>query len=116
MFLPSQLKGDLQTVVGDIPYNATVVVPNRPESMDQLEEGYFNKAFDDKESLREVTEFAARRPIIGSSTVELSVFWRMIQANIKMERMAMFRSLNSTSKGEIQTRTPPVASINKRNF
>ena len=99
-------------VEGNIPYNATVVVPNRPEALDQIQEEYFDKAHDSKESLRELTEFASRRPI---APLELSVFWRMNQANIKMERISMWKSLNSTSKGEIETRDPPVASIKKRN-
>ena len=115
VFVPSQLKGELQTVEENIPYNATVVVPNLPEALDQLQEECFDKAHEDKESLREFTDFASRRPIVGSSTLELSVFWRMNQANIKMERISMLKSLSSTCKGEIETRNPNIASIKKRN-
>ena len=112
--LPYQLSGELQTV-DNIPYNATVVVPNHSESLDQIQEECFNQAYEDKESLREVTEFASRRPIGGSPKVALSVFWRMNEANIKMERMAVFKSLNTTSKGEIETRRPNVATIKERS-
>ena len=115
VFVPSQLKDDLQTVEDNIPYNATVVVPKLPEALDQLEEKCFDKAHDDKESLRELTDFASRRPIDGSPTLELSVFLRMNQANIKMERISMLKSLSTTSKGKIEGRNPNVASIKKRN-
>ena len=113
VFVPSQLKGDLNVVEGNIPYNATVVVPNQPAALDQIQEEYFDKAYDNKELLREFTEFASRRPLLVP--LELSVFWRMNQANIKMERISMMKSLSSTSKGEIETRNPNVASIKKRN-
>ena len=115
VFVPSQLKGDLQTVEEKIPYNATVVVPKLPGALDQLLAECFDKAHDDKDSLRELTDFASRRPIVGSPTLELSVFSRMNQANIKMERISMYKSLTSTCKGEIETRNPNITSINKRN-
>ena len=52
VFVPSQLKDDLQIVGDNIPYNATVLVPNQPEALDQLQKECFDRAHDDKESLR----------------------------------------------------------------
>ena len=65
VFVPTQLKGDLplakETEDKMFPYNSTVVVPNRPEALDQIGEEFFDAAHDEKELLRELTDFASRR-------------------------------------------------------
>lgn len=117
VFLPLDLVGDLQRVEDEteIPYNATVVVPNHPEALDAIKDNVFEEANQDKEPLINLTEFAARRPFFVPSSVVLSVFWRMKQAHIRLERLAMLSSLGCTSKGEIESRLPNRADVVPRN-
>ena len=114
-FVPSHLQGDSPRVENNIPYKTTVFVPKCPEALDEIEEDFFNKSNDDKESLRELIEFTSKRPIVGSPAVTFSVFWRQKQAHIKMERLSMLKSLSCTRKGKIVTRNPNVVSITSRN-
>ena len=116
VFVPSHWQDNRETIENNIPNTATVLVPNQPESLDEMEEVFFNKAFDDKDSLKEVIEFSSVRPMVGPPTVALSVFWRKKQADIKAERISIFRSLSGTYKGEIEHRGQPnTASISKQN-
>ena len=115
MFVPSHLQDNRETIENNIPFTATVLVPNRPESLDEMEEEFFDMAIGDRDSLKEVTEFASVRPMVGPPTEEISVFWRKKQADIKAERLSIFKSLSGTSKGEIEKRQPNIASISKRN-
>ena len=117
VFLPLDLVGDLKRVEDEteLPYNATVVVPYLPEALDAIEDNVFEEANQDKESLMNLTEFAAGRPFFVPPSVVLSVFWRMKQANIRLERLAMLKSLGCTSKGEIESRDPNTADIVPRN-
>ena len=115
VFVPSHLQGDLVTLQSNLPYTATVAVPNRPESLDEIEEKFFDNALNDKDSLREVTQFASVRPMVGPPTEELSVFWRKKQSDIKAERLSIFKSFSGTGKGKIEKRKPNIASISKRN-
>ena len=117
VFLPLDLVGDLKRVEDEteLPHNTTVVVPNHPESLDAIEDNVFEEANQDKEPLMNLTEFAARRPFFVPPSMVLSVFWRMKQANIRLERLAMLRSLGCTSKGEIESRDPNRADVVPRN-
>ena len=119
VFVPAHLSGDLQVVecdVSQIPHDSTVMVPNHPAALDQILETMFDVAADEKEALREFAGFLSRRRIVGNSALELSVFWRMMLANIKVERKAMLTALCNTSKGKIETRRPErIATIKDRN-
>ena len=115
VFVPSHLQDTKETIENNIPYTATVLVPDHPESLDGMEEVFFDEAIANKESLKEVTEFVSVRPMVVPPTVELSVFWRKKQADIKAERLSILKSLSGTSKGEIEKRQPNIASISKRN-
>merc|ERR1711978_89793 len=68
VFVPSHKVGDTDTLDDNdsIPYTATVLVPNRPEALDEIEKEFFDKAHDEKESLREMIEFASVRPMVGT--------------------------------------------------
>ena len=119
VFVPAHLSGDLQVVecdVSQIPHASTVMVPKHPAALDQILETMFDVAADEKEALREFAGFLARRRIVGNSALELSVFWRMMLANIKVERKAMLTALCNTRKGKIEARRPErIASIKDRN-
>ena len=54
VFVPSHRQDDRETIENNIPYNATVLVPNQAESLDEMGEVIFNMAIDDKDSLKEV--------------------------------------------------------------
>ena len=92
------------------------MVPNHPAALDQILETMFDVAADEKEALREFAGFLSRRRIVGNPALELSVFWRMMLANIKVERKAMLTALCNTRKGKIETRRPErTAAIKDRN-
>ena len=117
VFVPSHMLslGDADTLDDNdsIPYTATVVVPNRPEALDAIEEAFFDKAYDEKDALREMIEFASVRPIVGTFSSELSVFWRMKQADIKAARKEIYSAMCGKGKGEIEGRGPNRAFISK---
>ena len=115
LFVPFHVLSNEEPIENNIPNTATVLVPNRPESLDEMEEAFFNMAFDDKDSLKEVTKFASVRPMVGPPTEEMSVFWRKKQADIKAQRLSILKSISGTGKGEIERRQPNIASISKRN-
>ena len=99
----------------DIPYTATVVVPNRPESLDEIEDDFFQQSYNSKESLKELIEFVSVRPMVGDISTELSVFWRKKQADITAERVHLYQSMRGKGKGEIEGRGPNRAFITKNN-
>ena len=119
VFVPSHLSGELQVVEDDlmqIPHDSTVMVPTHPAAVDQMPEPMFDVADDEKEALREFTGFLSRRLIVGYPAQELSVFWRMMLANIKVERKGMQTGLCNTRRGKIETRRPTqTASIKDRH-
>ena len=119
VFVPSHLSGELQVVEDDlmqIPHDSTVMVPTHPAAVDQMPEPMFDVADNEKEALREFTGFLSRRLIVGYPAQELSVFWRMMLANIKVERKRMQTGLCNTRRGKIETRRPTqTASIKDRH-
>ena len=117
VFMPADVAGENPPVERDelLPLSATVLVPINPEALDCFSDEVFEEAKNDINALESLTEFSARRPFFVKPTLLLSVFWRMKQAQIRLERLSMLKSLKETAKGKITSRDPNIANVVDRN-
>ena len=117
VFMPADLAGENSQRERDelLPVSSTVLVPINPEALDQFSDEIFEEANNDKNALASLTEFSARRPFFVKPTLLLSLFWRMKQAQIRLERLSMLKSLQKTAKGKITSRNPNIANVVGRN-
>ena len=107
VLLPSVMKGEMEIYDGELPHNSTVLLPNRPDALNQLPEDLFDEAKGVSEALTEATDFASRRLIADTTPGQMaSLFWRYVQSKIKRKRTRMLAAMKKTSKGYIETRVP----------
>ena len=70
----------------DVPFNATVLVANLPEALDEFSEETMKKARQVHCDLREVTDFCSKRPLVIPAHIILTVAYRKLLADIDLER------------------------------
>ena len=99
----------------DVPFNATVLVANLPEALDEFSEETMKKARQVHCDLREVTDFCSKRPLVIPAHIILTVAYRKLLADIDLERKQILSALCSTSKGSIVSRRTKSANIKDRN-
>ena len=110
VYVPASLVLNEPRVNAILPQSTTILVPKHPDAVDNIGDEAFNRAGQNKNTLKNLTDFLSKRPSPASLDVTLSVVYQKKLSDIREERIKLMQSMSS-SKGEITSRPLKEANV-----
>ena len=97
------------------PRKVTVLVPRNPDALDEITDDACQRALEENNALKELTNFFSQRFIYNDLSTMLTILYRKKLADIKTGRIHLLKIMKSSSRGPITSRNPKRGKIMNRN-